>query len=145
MKASTIIKSLFNWFADCEVLDADSSLNVEHLGEEPEQYSIEVVPCNKILKQYVDGSAKCQYLFIFASREHYGNDNQLNMSNLEFYEELEEWIAEQNINSHLPNLPEDCTPQSVKVLSSGYVEDNDTKTARYQIQCQLIYIKEATQ
>ena len=54
---------------------------------------------------------------------------------------LSAWIAEQNINGRLPKLPDNCTPQSVKVLSSGYVMDNDTKTARYQIQCQLIYIK----
>lgn len=141
MKQSTIIKSLFKWFADCDVLEADNKLNVDHLGDEPEQYSIEVVPCTPIIKKYADGSAKCQYLFIFASRELYSEDEHLNMSNLEFYERLEEWIAEQNINSHLPELPENCTAQSITVLSSGYVMDNDTKTARYQIQCQLKYIK----
>lgn len=63
------------------------------------------------------------------------------MANLEFYERLEEWISEQNINGRLPKLPDNCTPQSVKVLSSGYVMDNDTKSARYQIQCQLKYTK----
>ena len=98
-------------------------------------------PVLRLSKKYADGSAKCQYLFIFASRELYSEDEHLNMSNLEFYERLEEWIAEQNINSHLPELPENCTAQSITVLSSGYVMDNDTKTARYQIQCQLKYIK----
>ena len=141
MKKETIIKSLFNWFADCEVLNSDNELNVDYLDDEPENYCLEVVPCNPIIKSYVDGSAKCQYLFIFAGREHYSSDEVLNMANLEFYERLEEWIAEQNINGRLPKLPDNCTPQSVKVLSSGYVMDNDTKTARYQIQCQLIYIK----
>ncbi|MGN1203159.1 MAG: hypothetical protein ACI4RF_07665 [Eubacterium sp.] len=79
MKQSTIIKSLFKWFADCDVLCSDNKLNVDHLGDEPEQYSLEVVPCNPILKKYADGSAKCQYLFIFASREFYSEDEQLNM------------------------------------------------------------------
>lgn len=142
MKTSTIIKSLFKWFSDCELLSAESPLGVNSLGEDPEQYAIEVVPCSPIIKEYADGSAKMQYLFIFASREFYSEDEQLNMANLEFYEELEEWISEQNINQKLPELPSGCTPQSVKVLSSGYVADNDTKTARYQIQCQLKYIKE---
>lgn len=143
MKNSTLIKSLFDWFNDCEVLNPESKIGVDFLGEEAEQYCIEVVPCKTVIKQYADGSAKCQYLFIFASRELYSEDEQLNMSNLEFYEELEEWIAEQNINDKLPALPDDCTAQSIKVQSSGYVIDNDTKTARYQIQCQLKYIKEA--
>lgn len=143
MTDSTIIKSLFDWFSNCDITEGD--LNVEYLGEEPEQYCIEVVPCNPIIKKYADGSSKCQYLFIFASRELYSEDEQLNMANLEFYERLEEWIAEQNINQKLPKLPDNCTAQSVAVLSSGYVMDNDTKTARYQIQCQLKYVKTNTE
>lgn len=138
---TSIIKSLFRWFADCEVLKVDNDLNVDYLGDDPEQYSIEVVPCKTVLKQYVDGSAKCQYLFIFASRENYSPDESINMANLEFYERLEDWIAEQNINRKLPKLPDGCTAQSIKVLSSGYVMNNDTKTARYQIQCRLEYTK----
>lgn len=59
---TSIIKSLFRWFADCDVLEVDNDLNVDYLGEDPEQYSIEVVPCKTVLKQYIDGSAKCQYL-----------------------------------------------------------------------------------
>lgn len=141
MADSTIVKSLFRWFADCEVLETNTDLKVDYLAEDAEQYSIETVPCKTVINQYADGSAKCQYLFIFASREHYSENVELNMSNLEFYERLEEWIAEQNINGKLLKLPENCTAQSVKVLSSGYVMDNDTKTARYQIQCQLKYVK----
>lgn len=138
---NTIIKSLFKWFADCEILCEESELNVDYLGEDAQQYSIETVPCKTVINQYPDGSAKCQYLFIFASREYYSDDEQLNMANLEFYERLEEWISEQNINGRLPQLPDNCTAQYVMVLSSGYVTDNDTKTARYQIQCCLRYIK----
>ena len=113
----SIIKSLFRWFADCDVLEVDNDLNVDYLGEDPEQYSIEVVPCKTVLKQYIDGSAKCQYLFIFASRENYSPDESINIANLEFYERLEEWIAEQDLNGKLPKLPEG------------------------QIQCQLKYTK----
>ena len=75
---TSIIKSLFRWFADCDVLEVDNDLNVDYLGEDPEQYSIEVVPCKTVLKQYIDGSAKCQYLFIFASRENYSPDESIN-------------------------------------------------------------------
>ena len=139
---TTIIKSLFRWFGDCDCLCDDTKLNVDYLGEDAEQYSIEAVPCKTVINQYPDGSAKCQYLFIFASRNYYGEDESINMANLEFYERLEEWIAEQNLNGKLPKLPDGCTAQSVKVQSSGYVLDNDTKTARYQIQCQLKYIKQ---
>ena len=140
MNSKTIVEALFDWFANCEVLSSDSDLKVDYLGEDAEQYSIETVPCNRVIKKYIDGSEKCQYLFIFASRKLYSEDEQINIANLKFYEELEKWIAEQSINSRLPKLPENCTAQAVIVLSSGYVMYNDTKTARYQIQCQLTYI-----
>lgn len=144
MKNSTIIKSLFNWFSDCDILNPEKKLNVDFLGEEAEQYSIETVPCDTVINAYPDGSTKCQYLFIFASRNFYGEDEQLNMSNLEFFENLEEWIENQNYSDNLPQLPDGCTPQSIKVLSSGYVVDNDTQTARYQIQCKLKYVRRKT-
>jgi len=45
---TSIIKSLFKWFCDCEILEADSELNVDYLGEDAEQYSIETVPCKTV-------------------------------------------------------------------------------------------------
>lgn len=47
---TSIIKSLFKWFCDCEILEADSELNVDYLGEDAEQYSIETVPCKTVVK-----------------------------------------------------------------------------------------------
>lgn len=138
---NTVIKALFDWFDQSEVLSPGYPLNVDNLGEDAQQYCIEVVPCNPILTKYADGSSKNQYLFIFASREYYSEDECNNMKNLEFYEKLEDWIEKQSLSDNLPQLPGGCTALSVEVLSSGYVMDNDTKTARYQIQCRLKYIK----
>lgn len=139
---STIIQALFNWFDGCGILSPNYNLGVDNLGEDAQQYCIEVVPCKPVLTKYADGSSKNQYLFIFASREFYSEDECNNMKNLEFYERLEEWIESQDISGNLPQLPEGHTPQRIEVLSSGYVMDNDTKTARYQIQCRLKYIKQ---
>ena len=141
MEDTTIIKAVFEWFTDCEIIAEGKPVKVDYLGEEAGDYSIEPVPTQTVIKKYVDGSAKCQYLFVFASRENYSEDEDLNIENLEFYERLEEWIAEQNINCRLPKLPKNCTAQSLSILSSGYVANTDTSTARYQIQCRLTYIK----
>ncbi len=139
----TIIKALFDWFDSSDVLSPDYPLGVDNLGEDAQQYCIEVVPCTPVIKKYVDGSSKNQYLFIFASREYYSEDECNNMKNLKFYEKLEGWIENQSLSGNLPQLPTEHTAQSVEVLSSGYVLDNDTKTARYQIQCRLKYIKQS--
>ena len=138
----TIINALFDWFESCGLIASDAPINVDLLGEEAQQYCIEVVPCTPIIQKYADGSSKNQYLFIFASREFFSEDECNNMKNLEFYEGLEDWIYQQNLNGNLPLLPEEDTPLSIEVRRSGYVMDNDTKTARYQIQCCLKYIKE---
>ena len=138
----TIIQSLFEWFESCELIARDAPISVDLLGDDAQQYCIEVVPCSPVIQKYADGSSKNQYLFIFASREFFSEDECNNMKNLEFYERLEKWIELQTLYDHLPVLSEEDTPLSVEVLSSGYVMDNDTKTARYQIQCCLKYIKE---
>lgn len=143
MKDTTIIRSLYDWFQNCELLNTDAPINVDMLEEDAGNYCLEVVPCNPVITKYADGSSKNQYLFIFASREYYSSDEVNNMKNLEFYEDLQEWIAEQNINEKLPVLPDGLTAQSIEMQTSGYVMDNNTKTARYQIQCRLKYIKEA--
>ena len=139
---TTIIKALFNWFEQCELISKSAPINVDVLGEDAQQYCLEVVPCTPVLQKYTDDSSKNQYLFIFASREYFSADECNNIRNLEFYEKLESWIEQQNRLGKLPQLPAGDTPLSVEVLSSGYVMDNDTKTARYQVQCRLKYIKE---
>ena len=139
---TTIIRALYTWFEGCELISKNVPINVDLLGEDAQRYCLEVVPCAPILQKYTDSSSKNQYLFIFASREYFSEDECNNMRNLEFYENLENWIEQQNKLGRLPQLPKGDTSLSVEVLSSGYVMDNDTKTARYQIQCRLKYIKE---
>ena len=42
-----------------------------------------------------------------------------------------------------PEFPEGCTVQGMRALSSGYVMDISMQSARYQIQIQIDYYKEA--
>ena len=137
----TIIEALYNYFDKCELIDKDSPIGIDLLDESVKHYSIETVPCKPVLKAYRDGSAMKQYIFIFASRECYG-DNIINMANSRFYEELTEWITQQSRIRNLPVLPDKCEAQKLEVNSSGYVMDNDTRSARYQIQCRLKYYQE---
>lgn len=137
----TIIESLYNYFDKCELIDKNSPIGIDLLDEEVKHYCIETVPCKPVIKAYRDGSAMKQYIFIFASREYYG-DNLVNLANSRFYEELTQWITEQSRLGNLPALPDKCEAQKIDVNSSGYVMDNDTRSARYQIQCRLKYYQE---
>lgn len=138
MAKDTIIKSIREFLEACPVIQ--ERINLENLGDKTPEYCVETVPCNPVIKGYVDGSAKKQYLFVFAGREVFGDDID-NLTNSEFYEEIADWIEEQNNSGNLPQLDGKLEAQSLKVLTNGYVFANDETKARYQIQCRLTYYK----
>ena len=135
MKA--VIECLRDFVMDFPELK-DGCLYVDFLGSEPVEYSVEAVPCERIFKKYVDGDCMKQFLFLFASREFYGEDVNRQIENLAFYEHFENWILEQNNAGILPDL-DGRNPVSLEVLTGGYAFDADTSTARYQIQLRLLY------
>ncbi|MBO5369894.1 MAG: hypothetical protein J6B23_04360 [Clostridia bacterium] len=120
-----------------------SKINVNYLGEKPVKYSIDNVPVKPIVKQYTDGGTLRQYLFVFASREAYDENALENMNTAQFFEEFEAWIEAQNASKNFPviNNPK-VKVTKIETLTSGYLFDSDSKTARFQIQCKITYKKE---
>ena len=60
-----------------------------------------------------------------------------------FYEDFANWVEAQEAAGNFPELPEGMHPEQLSVLSSGYMFDESMRNARYQIQLELIYHKEA--
>ena len=139
---NSIIKGIEQNFLNCDVLK-DGCLRVDFLGNKPVEYAIEVLPCDPVLKRYVGGDTVRQYLFAFGSREYYSQERLQNIENSVFYENFSDWVEEQSQAGNLPELPEGMEAQELKVLSSGYLFDGSMSNARYQIQLQLKYYKEA--
>ena len=56
-------------------------MHVDWLPESARYYSIESVPCEPVLKQYMDGSSRRQFQFNLASSMYYSTDveNQVEM------------------------------------------------------------------
>lgn len=119
----------------------DGLFGVDYLGSEPTGYTVEAVPCEPVLRQYTDGSAMKQFLFVFASRETYSADVAENTANMAFYEALERWLRANDDRGVLPALDgrEAC---GIEVLTAGYVLDADSSAARYQMQVRLTYLEE---
>lgn len=117
----------------------DGALLVDYLGNSPIEYTIEPVPCNPVIRKFIDGSCEKQFLFLFASREAYSDDVNQCIENLSFYEKFADWICEQSDNRNFPNLGENRTVTELEILTGGYQIYADTNTARYQIQMRLIY------
>ena len=65
------------------------------------------------------------------------------IANSTFYEDFANWVEAQEAAGNFPELPEGMHPEQLSVLSSGYMFDESMRNARYQIQLELIYHKEA--
>lgn len=141
-KADSIIDALEKYFIGCELLK-DGALRVDYLGEKPVEYTIEVLPCDPVVKRYLGGSAVRQYLFAFGSREFYSQERLQNIQNSAFYELLADWVETRSMSGILPELPDGMEAQQLEVVSSGYLFDGSMTNARYQIQLRLLYFKEA--
>ena len=139
-----IIKALREYILTCPVLETFNTavlVNVNHLSENVDTYSIEEVPCEPIIKRYADGSSKRQYQFTFCGKEEYGPEILQNINNSGFYEEFADWIEENNNNGILPILPSNLEASSIKVTSNGYCVQVSEDTATYQINLKLEYIR----
>lgn len=141
-KADSIIDALEKYFIGCELLK-DGALRVDYLGEKPVEYTIEVLPCDPVVKRYLGGSTVRQYLFAFGSREFYSQERLQNIQNSAFYELLADWVETRSMYGILPELPDGMEAQQLEVVSSGYLFDGSMTNARYQIQLRLLYFKEA--
>lgn len=140
----TIIENIRNFIKECPYLEEFEGairIGVDYLDKETTTYSIEKVPCNPIIKKYVDGSCKKQELFIFTSRESYGPDIINNLNNLNFYENFVSWLEEKNRTGDLPILDGNREVEKIEILTPGYAFATDVDKARYQIQLRLIYLE----
>ena len=135
-----MMEQIKQYLASCPLL-ADGRINIDYLGIEVGEYSINSEPADPIIKEYVDGGSLRQVVFVLASRQTYGNDIRMQIENSGFFEQFQEWLDEQNRMDKLPEL-KDATPHAIEALTSGYLFDNDSDQARYQIQCRLVYYKD---
>ena len=118
-------------------------MNVDYLGAEPTEYTVDGVPSGEVLKTYVDGSSIRQFTFIFASREFYGASVMLQLENAGFYQQFSEWIQKQNKKKNFPVLDGGKEAREIAVVTGGYLFSGSADTARYQIQCRLTYFQPA--
>lgn len=134
----SIIEAIRTFVLLCPFLK-DGIINVDFLGDQPTEYTIDGVPTAEVVRKYADGGTLKRYTFIFASREYYGENALKNIENNNFYEDFSKWLEKQNNEGILPLLDNGRTSQKIEALTPGYLFDSSTNNARYQIQCRLTY------
>lgn len=145
MNETSIMQSLYDYFTTCDFLkevDGYKMIYVDYSkNDEVSTYSLNEVPCNPVIKTYVSGNTVNQFLFTIVGIENYGSDSNLNTANLKFYEDLSQWIKENNKNKVFPSMGANKRPNELICKTVPYMFDNsaDARYARYMMQCQLIY------
>ncbi|MBY6932285.1 hypothetical protein [Clostridium botulinum] len=136
-----IIEAIKDYIGSLDCMSTfENAINANYLGAETDSFSLEEIPCEPILKKYLDGSTKRQFRFAFCSREPYGQEVIQQIDNSGFYEKFSDEIEKKNNNGILP-IDDNIEPLSLKVTSSAYVASNDEDTAMYQINLNLSYYK----
>lgn len=135
----SMIEAVKAWLESCPLLEGER-IAVDYLAAEPGSWAIDVTPVQPIIKRYINGATQRQYSFDLAAKRRYGDDIAQNSGNLELYEQLAAWLS---APPFLPDLGAGKRVQKSEVVSSGFAAYADTKSARYQISCRIIYIQEA--
>ena len=143
MSIKKIIESVREYIQNLSCLSTfNNAINVNYLADEDDSFSLEEVPCNPVVKKYIDGSSLRQYQFIFTSKEPYSEEILQNIDNSSFYEDFANEIEEKNNKGDLPVL-DNLEARSIEVTSSPYCVRATEDKAIYQINLNLKYYKGA--
>lgn len=141
MVATAMMGIVRDWIKDnCPCLDLYyKAFGVDSLDDKAESYSVESVPAAPIIKRYLGGATVRQCAFSFVSRSLYDEEVLQNAANLGFFEALASWFEECNAAGTLPELGENQRAKRIEVTTNGYVYDTQAHTAKYRMECRLIY------
>lgn len=139
-KTETKINKIREYFIKNKIINEDSCINVDFLGEEPTEFAIMPIPVNPIVKKYITGQSYRQFVFQLISRNFYSADVMQNISNSAFYEKLCELIELNNKKRILPDID---GIDKIECLDNGAILNTTTNTAQYSIQMRILYFKEA--
>ena len=136
-----IIEAIREYISNLDCMATfENAINVNYLSGENDSFSIEEVPCNPIVKKYLDSSTLRQYQFVFCSREPYGAEVLQQIENSTFYEDFANEIEEKNNNDILPTI-DNMEAMSLEITSNAYTVSVTEDTAMYQINLNLKYYK----
>lgn len=123
-----------------QLADEFDNILADFLEEDATSYVIEPIPSEIVIRPYSDGGSLRQFVFQFGSREFYDSSVAQNIENLNFYEEFQNEIEENNKNGILPDID---GIQSIECLNNGTIQDIQNGTAKYFINMRITYEKEA--
>ena len=111
-------------------------INVNFLSNDINNYSLDKMPINTEVNQWIIGDILHREVYSFRSRMNYSVDVVSNIENIGFYETFEKIIKMNNESNILPNIQ---GIESIKCLNCGTMNNATTNTAEFDIQIEIQY------
>ena len=111
-------------------------INANMLSKDINDYSLDKIPTNKEVENWIIGGGVRRDVFSFRSRKAYSQDTINNLENIGFFEQFEKTINSNNEEGILPDID---GIESIKCLSPASMNTAETKTAEFDLQIQITY------
>ena len=135
----SLISAVQTYLKTYTSLVANAPLWVDYLNATPTAYSIVPLPGARKLEEHIDGGSIREYPFAFQIMESTADD-AIRLDTVEFAEEFADWLESQTLAGVLPTLASGKTADSIEATLWGYLmEQGQSETAIYQINCKLTY------
>ena len=122
---------------DTLVSDRNYQINANMLSNKIGDYSLDKIPTDQEVEQWVIGPAIHRDVFSFRSRKKYFQKAIDNLKNIGFFEAFEKIILTKNENKELPDIE---GIETIECLNSGtMVQNDDGQTCEFDIQIQITY------
>ena len=115
-------------------------INADMLSNDINNYSLDKMPVETEVENWIIGVVKRRDVFSFRSRMAYSQDTINNLKNIGFFETFESIIKSNNDKGILPEIE---NIESIECLNPGtMIANQDGKTAEFEIQIQITYREE---
>jgi len=118
----------------------DYQINANMLSNKVGDYSLDKIPTDTEVENWIIGVVKRRDVYSFRSRKSYSINTIVNLKNIGFFEEFERKIKSNNDKGVLPDIE---NIESIECLNCGtMIKNDDGKTATFDIQIQITYREE---
>lgn len=119
--------------------DKKYQINANMLDNEPNNYSLDKIPTQPEIENWIIPVVKKRDVFSFRNRKGYSQDTVNNLKNIGFFEVFQKTIENNNRNGIRPDIK---GIEEIKCLNPGTMNNNTASTAEFDIQIQITYREE---
>lgn len=136
------VENIRAWFLTCPTINRILSFNADYIGDKAEECSIYSAPTRLSYTEDVIGNitynVRQSKSFLLVVRMPYSNDIRQNLDNIQFFDEVQEWMNTQNASKNFPIIA-DGTVVSIFTTKTQSISDTDISGAIYQMEISVAY------